>query len=101
MKKLFTIGSVVKLKNIEKRVMIVGHLQREKEGNKAWDYAGVIFPIGVIDPDKMLLFNHETIERLYFIGLQDDESIDYMRSVFEYINSDDNMENKESPLTDG
>lgn len=89
MKKLFTVGSVVKLKNVSQRVMIVGHMQQELGRDRVWDYAAVPFPEGVLQSDKFILFDHDNIELLYFIGLQDTESIEYMRNVFEVVNKEE------------
>lgn len=51
------------LKGAEKRIMIIGIGQKQAETNKVWDYAGCVFPQGYIAPDKVLLFNHEQIEK--------------------------------------
>ena len=73
-------GSVVLLKNAKKRVMICGWFPQTKDG-KTFDYTGCMFPEGIIDSEKMLLFNDEDIESLFFIGMQDFEQMNYVKQI--------------------
>lgn len=77
MKDLLPIGSVVLLKGGTKRVMIYGRMQRQVDNNKLWDYVACYYPEGNTDPDKSFLFDQEQIERVFFIGFQDDEEFQY------------------------
>lgn len=81
-KKLFPIGSVVSVEGLENRFMIIGHLQKQSGTDTVWDYAAVPFPVGLIDPTKLLLFNHDKISLLSYIGLQDQEGLKYMEELF-------------------
>lgn len=74
-KGLLPIGSVVLVGNSKKKVMIVGLCQKGGAEGKLWDYAGVVFPEGYIDPNKMFLFNNEQISQIYALGYQDAEQI--------------------------
>lgn len=74
-KGLLPIGSVVLVGNSKKKVMIVGLCQKGGAEGKLWDYAGVVFPEGYIDPNKMFLFNNEQITQVYALGYQDAEQI--------------------------
>ncbi len=78
MKKNLPIGSVVLLKESRKRIMIVGVKQKQSDSDKVWDYSACLFPEGIIDPDRLYLFDAEQIERLYFVGLQDGESLAFL-----------------------
>lgn len=75
------IGSVVLLKNSSKRVMIVGLKQRQVDADKVWDYSACYYPEGVIDPEKLFLFNRDQIERLFFIGMQDGEALAFLERI--------------------
>lgn len=86
MKKLFPIGSVVSLEGVATRVMIIGHMQSQADNHQIWDYAAVPYPIGIIDPDKFILFNHDKINVLFFLGLQDKEGLEYMKTLYYHIN---------------
>jgi len=81
MKKYLPIGSVVLLKDSQKRIMIVGVKQKQVGSDKVWDYSACLFPEGILDPDKLFLFDNEQIERLYFVGLQDGESLTFSKKL--------------------
>ena len=82
MKKNFLpIGSVVLLKGGEKRVMICGRIQTKSGEDKIYDYSACFFPEGIVDPKHMFFFDHESIERVYFIGLQDVEELEYQEAL--------------------
>lgn len=73
---LLPIGSVVLIGDSKKRVMIVGVCQKGgSDEQKIWDYTGVIFPEGFLDPQKMFLFNNDQITQIYALGYQDAEQI--------------------------
>lgn len=75
MKKYLPIGSVVLLKDSKKRIMIMGVKQKQAGSEKVWDYCACLYPEGILDPEKLYLFDEEQIERLYFIGFQDGEGL--------------------------
>ena len=75
--KLLPIGSVVLLKESNKRVMIVGRLQRQQSTGKIWDYSACFYPEGIINPNELFLFNHDQIDVLYFVGFQDKEGVEF------------------------
>lgn len=81
MKKYLPIGSVVLLKESQKRIMIVGVKQKQVGSEKVWDYSACLYPEGILDPDKLYLFDNEQIERLYFVGLQDGEGLAFLKKL--------------------
>lgn len=81
MKKYLPIGSVVLLKESQKRIMIVGVKQKQVGSDKIWDYSACLYPEGILDPDKLFLFDNEQIERLYFVGLQDGEGLAFLKKL--------------------
>lgn len=84
--KTLPIGSVVLLKNGNKRAMIIGYYQK-MVGNqdKIYDYVGVGFPEGFIKSDALALFDHEQIETVYSIGFQDNEWSDFQNRLLSAI----------------
>ena len=82
MKEYLPLGSVITLKNGSKRLMIVGRLQNQIGSNDIYDYAAVLWPEGLVDSKHFYLFNHEDLDKLYYIGLQDMEEFQF-RSVLE------------------
>lgn len=72
--KFLPIGSVVLLKGGSKRLMITGFCVMAKDNsNVMYDYCGCLYPEGVISSDQTALFNHEQIEKIFYIGLSDEE----------------------------
>lgn len=82
--KYLPIGSVVKLKDATKRLMITGFLVTEREKEKVWDYCGCIYPEGIISSTNNYLFDHSQIEKTYFIGLIDDEEKEFKKKIEQY-----------------
>lgn len=73
MKELLPIGSVVLLKDGKKRLMVCGRIQRKVGEEKCYDYCACLFPEGIVSAKDLFLFNNEDIDRVYFVGLQDEE----------------------------
>ena len=61
--------------------MIVGVKQKQVGSDKIWDYSACLYPEGILDPDKLFLFDNEQIERLYFVGLQDGEGLAFQQKL--------------------
>ncbi|MBE5860193.1 MAG: DUF4176 domain-containing protein [Butyrivibrio sp.] len=80
---LLPVGSVVLLKGGEKRVVICGRIQMKNGDDKVYDYSACTFPEGIVDPGKMVFFNRDMIERVYFIGCQDAEELAYASKIKE------------------
>ena len=81
---LLPIGSVVLVGDSKKRVMIVGVCQQGGSAEtKIWDYTGVLFPEGYLDAQKMFLFNHEQITRIFALGYQDAEQLAFKEKAEE------------------
>jgi len=84
MDKYLPIGSVVLLKSGSKRIMIYGRkqLQVGKQIEKIeWDYIGCLYPEGNINEEYMYLFNHEQIDKVFFMGYQDEEEYDFLKKL--------------------
>ncbi|MBR2828220.1 MAG: DUF4176 domain-containing protein [Bacilli bacterium] len=76
--KFLPIGTVVLLKGGKKRVMITSYLvfaNKDDEKKKMFDYGGCTFPEGIIDSNHTVGFNHEDIEKVFYVGLEDEEEI--------------------------
>ncbi len=72
------IGSVVLLKNSTKKLMIIGFAQvAANEPNKVYDYVGCVFPEGFMGPDQTFLFDSHQIEKIYAVGYQDEEQMNF------------------------
>ena len=90
---LLPIGSVVLLKGANKRVMILSRIQAPADTGDIYDYASCPYPEGIVDPENIIFFNRDDIERVYFIGFQDPEELRYREQVLAslgelYVNED-------------
>ncbi|MCM3773366.1 MULTISPECIES: DUF4176 domain-containing protein [Priestia] len=66
--KLLPIGTVVKLKNVEKLVMIYGQNQKQESSQKIFDYVSVPYPEGNISSDYNVFFDRSRIEKVLYKG---------------------------------
>ncbi len=77
------IGSVVLLKDGIKRVMVYGRKIRAKGEEKIYDYLGCLYPEGALSSNDVVLFDHDQIQLVYFIGFQDLEELAFRRKFRE------------------
>lgn len=80
-KDLLPLGSVVLLKNANKRIMIVGRIQANAEEGIIYDYSACYYPEGMFASDELFFFNRDMIERIYFIGFQDPDEFSFQENV--------------------
>lgn len=80
-KNFYPVGTIVSLFNTKERLMIAGYLQRNNQSDKIWDYVGVLYPVGFLTPNRMVLFDQEQIENIYYIGCQNVEHFKFMDTI--------------------
>lgn len=79
---LLPIGTVCTLKNMKKKIMIIGYLSKlQKLPNKIYDYLGCLYPEGIISTDKSLLFNRIDIDKVIFKAPVDEEYNDLINKI--------------------
>ncbi|MGM0807408.1 MAG: DUF4176 domain-containing protein [Bacillota bacterium] len=67
------IGTVVKLKQMKKSVMIYGYNQVQVSTGKQYDYIAVPYPEGNISADYNVFFNRNFIEKVMYGGYDSEE----------------------------
>lgn len=77
---LLPIGSVVQLKEAEKKLMIIGILQQNGDG-KNYDFMGCPYPEGVLNSESMYLFNHSDIKDVCFLGFDNVERQMFVKNL--------------------
>ena len=77
-KDLLPIGTIVLLKDGEKRWMINGIMQSDGGTGNNFDYMGVLYPEGHIGEGFQYLFNHEDINEIIFRGFEDTERVEFL-----------------------
>ena len=81
------VGTVVLLKGAKKRLMITGFCSfDEAKKDKAYDYTGCLYPEGIISSKQMALFNHSQIDKIYHLGLQDEEEKQFKQKLVMEVN---------------
>ncbi len=91
------IGSVVLLKNANKRVMITGFYVSSQEVNsdKVYDYVGCLYPEGVISSSQNLVFNNDQISQIVFVGYRDIEEQLFKENLVKSIKEKNNKKDNE------
>ena len=83
---LLPVGSVVLLKNSEKRVTVMGFCQAKPDDtDTVYDYCGCLYPEGYIDADHVYLFNHEQVEKVYSLGYMDEEQFAFREKIMDIL----------------
>ena len=84
MDKYLPIGSIVLLKDSPKKAMITSYLVFSKKmdkDTKIFDYGACGFPEGIIDSNYSFAFDHEQIDKVVHLGLQDDEQKEFNKKL--------------------
>ncbi len=89
-KELLPIGSVVLLEGGQKRVMVFGVKQTNRDDNLEYDYIGVMYPEGNVEEVGQFLFNHEDIDQVFFRGFEDPEREEFIEHLDEFYKSQEN-----------
>lgn len=82
---LLPIGSVVRLRDGNKRLMVCGRVQTDVATGKTYDYSACLYPEGMINSEEMYLFDNENIKTLFFVGFQDEEEIAFRKFIDEQL----------------
>ena len=84
------VGTVVKLKEVDKRVVIIGIMQQAEDNGKTetYDYIGVPYPEGFLGAASTVLFQQPDIETIFYIGFADIERQNFIAEVSEQLNNE-------------
>ena len=72
-KKYLPMGTIVILKKGTKKIMIFGRKQLSVEDGKEYDYIAYLYPEGNIKKELAILFNHEDIKEVVYMGYIDED----------------------------
>lgn len=74
MEKYLPIGTIVRLKNATKKLMVTGFCMYDNDGSRTlYDYCGCPYPEGMLSNREAHLFNHEDIENICHLCVSDEE----------------------------
>ena len=85
-KTFLPIGSVVLLKGGKKKIMITGYCMKIKEEpDKIYDYNGCVFPEGVLKSNITSVFDHDQIDKIFYVGYRNEESEPFFTNMKEQL----------------
>lgn len=81
--KLLPIGSIVRLKDTDKHLMIFGIKQSAQtdDGDVTTDYIGVLYPEGNMGIKHQYFFDHDRIDQVVFRGFEDGERDSFIETL--------------------
>ncbi len=100
--KYLPIGTVVLLKGGRKRAMITGFCSVAQENQeKIYDYSGCVYPEGYLSSNQVCLFDHDQIEKIFFLGFEDEEEVafkDKLNKIVASIEAESAVVEEEVPI---
>ena len=75
MKEYLPIGSVVMVRQSDRRIMIIGREQKDKKTGEEFDYIACFFPEGVQESTKVLRFNKEDVILVFSLGYVNEDEL--------------------------
>ena len=80
--KYLPLGSIVVIRGGVKKTMIIarGLAVTIQSENKVFDYAGCLYPEGLIG-DQVMYFNHTDISKIVFEGFNDEDNIVMVENI--------------------
>lgn len=78
---LLPIGSVVRLKDGEQKLMITGMYTQNNGKGQIYDYIAVLYPYGFTSNDEQYMFKHEDIEEVFFVGFDNEERKEMLKEL--------------------
>lgn len=89
MKELLPIGSVVLLKNGQKKLVLIGIKPVDTTNNTIYDYLAVPYPEGYIKEELTFFVNHDKIEEVISRGYEDDERKEFVGRLEDFYKNND------------
>ena len=94
--KFLPVGTICKLKGTDQMVAITGFCMKNQNlGDKVFDYVACFYPQGVFDPNKNILFDHEQIDQVVFMGFVNEEERAFKQRVKEALSAQETIPQKE------
>ena len=83
--KFLPLGSVCRLKEGQKSIMVTGFGALNMQERKVYDYLGVIYPEGQITSEISLMFDHEQIQKVEYMGYDNDENKEFQKELNDHM----------------
>lgn len=79
------LGTVVKLYDDDKLLMIYGRAQVIPEKGCVYDYIACEYPVGLLNSQEGYMFNSNAIQSVFYIGFQDADELNYRQALKKYV----------------
>ena len=89
MKEYLPIGSIVKIRNSDEKIMITGFCVQRDKSKKPMDYRGCNYPEGMIDNNDYLVFNNIQITEVIHKGYESEEEKEFKKRLNEVIKKEE------------
>ena len=86
--KYLPLGTVVQIKNVPRKLLICGFCVKNVDDNKAYDYAAYPYPTGILEQNQNVLFNHDAIEKIVFLGLRNENDKRFKENLIKSLKED-------------
>lgn len=94
--KFLPIGTICQLIGTDQKVAITGFcMKNENRPDKIFDYVACYYPQGVYDQNKNILFDHNQIEKVVYLGFINEEEKAFKEKVKAILNKE--SESQEQP----
>lgn len=87
---LLPVGTIVRLKDGIKTIMVTGFFPVSSDDNKMYDYSACFYPEGLISSEINMLFNHEQVDEILYSGYNSKEHQDFKSKLKEYVANNTN-----------
>ena len=84
---LLPLGSIVILKDGDKKLMIYGRAQLAAETKEPFDYVACFWPEGNLDVEHTYLFNHSDVATVAHRGYSDYEDLAFLKTLDQHLKS--------------
>ena len=95
--KYLPIGTVVEVKDAQIALMVTGYCMKaqgeESDKEKIYDYCACPYPAGITNSAINIVFDHDNIEKVLFMGYESDEYKelnDFIKEELERVTKEEN-----------
>lgn len=68
------IGSVAHVRGRDGLLMVIACMAQDELTGELWDYAAVPYPLGLVGPERDVMFDKESIDGVFALGFQNEDS---------------------------
>ncbi len=81
---IYPLGSIVKLRDQEKTLMIIGYIPIDIESKVSYDYLVCLYPEGVVESSNQIGINADQIEKVIYKAPKDEENTQVLKKLSDF-----------------